>query len=269
MRRFRVDELRKLNEAKERARAEYEAYLSKHAELKRILGDFTDAIVREKPEDVYRFAFEHFRHFAKGELAEMIRPKLKLETRIRANGTDLRLQIHECFDKKRWMTVSTWVLTKLDGRKYVSEFSDSFVRRILRRCDESTSALDAARLLSRRLVRDAEGTIGVAEYDEDDERPFGMWHVTSPTLKECDAALTLECAWRSYLARGIVAEARKRYWAAVSIQNCYRVHESVRITTEKRRRRDAATLLQSRFRGGRARVRVLELLEGDTRYTYL
>ena len=49
-----------------------------HPELKQIISDFTAACLFHKPDDVYRFAFQHFKLFAKGEMAERLKARVFL-----------------------------------------------------------------------------------------------------------------------------------------------------------------------------------------------
>ena len=85
---FNADKANKLQWEREKIRKENLEYRKKHPEIHDIVSGFTSALMKEKPEKIFRFAFEYFRHFAKGETAELIRPKLRLHVECRISGKD-------------------------------------------------------------------------------------------------------------------------------------------------------------------------------------
>ena len=165
--------------------------------------------MKEKPADVYRFAFEHFRHFAKGEIAELIRPKLRLHVKCRISGKDYDVEIHECFDRARWLSVTTRPLPSM-SRRTVTEFSETFLLSRLRGLSRDSDAVDVARRLVRRLRLQNKDEVTIEQYGPFDSRPDGLYHVVSPYLEECRSVRCVR-AWRSSVAfeRGVRARSAR------------------------------------------------------------
>jgi len=262
---FDLSEARELQLCREKVRKENLEYRQSHPEIHDIVSGFTSALIREKPEDVFRFAFEHFRMFAKGEMAELITPKLKMRCNLRISGKDFEVEVHECFDRARWLSVTTRPLPSRN-RRTVSEFSETFLLSTLRGCNSKSDAIYVAKRLVRRLCLKCKDEVTIEKYGIFDSRPDGLYHVVSPYLEECRAVLNLQCAWRSYKARVITSFKRTRYRAAVTLQCFYLTNKALDTTATLRRRRDGAITIQRRIRGGQSRLKVLKMLEGDTHY---
>ena len=260
---FNADKANKLQWEREKIRKENLEYRKKHPEIHDIVSGFTSALMKEKPEKIFRFAFEYFRHFAKGETAELIRPKLRLHVECRISGKDFDVEVHECFDRARWLSVTTRPLPSM-SRRTVSEFSEMFLLSRLRGLSRDSDAVHVARRLVRRLRLEEKDEVTIEQYGPFDSRPDGLYHVVSPYLEECRAVLQLQCAWRSYKARLITGLKRRRYRATLTLQCFYRTNKAIRRTSALRRRRYAAIIIQKTIRGGQSRLKVLHMLENDT-----
>lgn len=59
--RLSYEEVARFNDKKNDLKRQHEKYLNKHPEIKHLIGDFTSALLLEKPDDIFAYASSHFR----------------------------------------------------------------------------------------------------------------------------------------------------------------------------------------------------------------
>jgi hypothetical protein len=241
-------EIESLNKKQDELRAKNLKFVRDHPELKQIISDFTAACLFHKPDDVYRFAFQHFKLFAKGEMAEMLKQKEVYKAAHEVEGHNMMIVIEESYDRTRWMTVRAQ--DRVTGESRVAEFSEAEVcGRLGVTPDEVPEKV--AQLISYRLA--TQGTIGMMIGDE------GI----SPSVAECSAALRIQSVQRGKEGRRVAARRLLERNSARSLQTRYRGMRDRAVVKQMRLERHSSTRIQAQFRGRRSRIQLLKRLEAD------
>lgn len=185
--RLTFEDISRLHERQEEIKRANSSYLGNHPELKNLIADFTAAILMQKPEDVFKFARDHFSVYLKDS-----KPKDSSAVYYGKHVVgDRRYEvvITTSDDRSRWLVVHATDLSPHHPSLSTS-FSASEVMTAFQM--EELDAEEAASRLSRCLKTKDGGLI----LSEDSH--------ASPTLEEFDASVKIQAISRARKQRAQV-----------------------------------------------------------------
>lgn len=182
--RLTFDDISKLHDRQDQILKSNEQYVGEHPELKDLIADFTAAILMQKPDDVFKFARDHFSVYLKGSAPKDSQAVYYGQHVI--SGKQYELVIIQSTDRAKWLQATA--TSGVEGESPVTQaFSTSEV--MARFAMTVADAEKAALQLSRCLLKHDNGLI--------------MSDTThaSPTVEEYNATVTIQAVGRSRLQR--------------------------------------------------------------------
>ena len=177
--RLSFEDITRLHERQEEIKRANSEYLGQHPELKNLIADFTAAILMQKPDDVFKFARDHFSVFLKDSKNEDSTAVYYGKHVI--SNSRFELVIVKSKDRSKWLQVTAKSLA--GGDTLTTNFSTSEILATfsMTTADEKIASVR----LSRRLVVAGDSLIISQNQD------------ASPTIEEYDASVKIQAISRS------------------------------------------------------------------------
>ena len=178
--RLTFEDISRLHDRQEEIKRANSAYLSEHPELKNLVADFTAAILMQKPDDVFKFARDHFSVYLKDSKQKDSSAVYYAKHVI--SGRRYEVVITTTKDRARWLVVAAKDLSP-HHPSFTTAFSASEVMTAFELAQPN--AEEAAVHLSRHLR--AQGSDLILTDDPH----------ASPTVEEYDASVKIQAVGRS------------------------------------------------------------------------
>lgn len=234
--RLSFEDISRLHERQEQIKRANSEYLGQHPELKNLIADFTAAILMQKPDDVFKFARDHFSVFLKDSkpmdsTAVYYGKHIISERRYEVVITTTK-------DRSKWLVVACKDLTP-GNPALTASFSTSelMARFAMTKADADQAALQ----LSRCLQADRSSVVITKDSN------------SSPTVEEYDATVKIQAIGRARQQRQKIKLQQEQAEAAKKIQSQHRRRSSHKRVEEIKASNLAATQIQAVYRGKQQR----------------
>ena len=188
--RLTFEDISRLHERQEEIKRANSSYLGEHPELKNLIADFTAAILMQKPDDVFKFARDHFSVFLKDSTPKDASAVYYGKHVISDRRYEVIITVSD--DRSQWLQVVAKDISP-HHPTLTAAFSASEVMTVFQMLEPN--AVDAASRLSRSL-QTKDGELILTDNSH-----------SSPTVEEYDASVKIQAIGRARKQRKEVGHA--------------------------------------------------------------